>query len=1495
MATAMHLAGALRVRALARAFQITVDRHEILRSAIVERQSGVPVQIGQRTIPPVLRIVDLSTVAARAQDALARRLVRRASRQSFDLASGLLIRVLLIRLDAETHVLATAMHHAAGDAWSLDVLMREVTTLYGTPAAVLPPLPIQYGDYAAWEREPARAAAHAAMLEYWAAKLDGVASLDLPTDHPRPAAPSVRGASMSWWVAPAVADRLRRLADGERATVFMVVLAAFATVLRRYTHQDDMPIGSPLALRHLRETATLIGPFLNTLVFRLDARARQPFREFLAHVRDTVIDGLARAHVPFERVVQQLRDAGRPRDLPLFNVLIASRPAARADISMPGLTVRRLMAPEQAAQFDLTLYLGRGPDGLAGVLNYRTELFESTTIARMQGHLTTLLRGIAEAPDTTLQDLPLLTDEEQRQILDQGRGPDSTQPAAAAGVHELFGHQAALRPDAIAVMRDDASVSYGEIERRASALAALLRMRGAGPGMRVAFCLDRQPLLIVAWLGILKSGACYLPLDPALPVRRLLAILTDARPALLLTTTRFMSWWEGTDAIRLDLDTLELGPALAHTRQGASGWARDDRAPDDPASVIYTSGSTGTPKGVAVSHRALLNACDAVVQATRIEPGDRFLHFAPIAFDVSAFQIFPALITGATTVLAAPPDELTNDEILAHCEQGLTILDLASASWQQWIADMAARSRRLPASVRVFMTGGESTPAALIRTWAGLVDPGAVLISSYGPTETTVTTMWIARADEANQLTSASLPLGRPVHNVAIAILDDSGQLVPVGVTGELCVSGVGVSHGYVNRPDEMADRFRPDPFTRRPGARVYRTGDRVRRGADGSLAFRGRFDRQIKRHGIRVEIGEIERLLQQHPQVQAALVTPMPADDPDAPLVAYIVATDPAPGEMAWRQHLLARLPAAVLPDAFCVLSSLPVSANGKIDRRALPMPTLTTASRAARPTVAARSQTEQLVIDIWAAVLGRSGIEVDDDFFDVGGHSLSAARVAAQLGAACGVAVPVRSIFDASTPRQLARLIDGKRQADRAPEIVPPLRPVAREGPIEVSFAQQGFWLRQQLDPDGALFVNLEAVRLHGPLSVPALARSLTSIVTRHEALRTAFIVRAGRPQQLVEPPHPVPVPLVDLRQMPAPTRERAAHGLARQQGRRAFDLTRSPLLRVTVLRVAEDEHLVLFAMHHLAADGWSMTLLMEELSAGGADRPPLELQYGDYAVWQRTRWSEDVLDRIVDERRARWGGQVTELELPTDRPRQSTPSRSGARHRLRLGDAATLVTEVTALARREGVTMFMTLLAALKALLHVETGQRTIVVAAPAANRTLPGTERLIGLFINHLLLATRIDGDPSGRDLLALVRASTLDAFDHQDLPFEELVRRLRPGRLGSHTPLARVMFNLVHMPSTRPALQGLRVEPAPFSTGHRPRFDFEWTFVVADGAITGTIGYDRALFEPSTIERLSADYLRVLRTFVDAPDQPLSTLTRMTTTQASLALAFNDPL
>lgn len=1525
MSMAMRIDGPLHVQALAHAFRRVVERHEILRSAIVERR-GAPVQVvrtaGDGTAS-VLRLVDLSAVDVAPRSPAVMRLIRRAARQPFDLATGPLLRVVLWRVGA-VHVLATTMHHIAGDAWSLDLLVREVTMTYtglrASRPAALPPLPIQYGDYAAWEREPAQEARRATMIDYWVTRLNGVTALDLPADRSRPVVPTFRGASCRWWLAPRDVDPLRSVANRERATLFMLVLAAFAVLLRRYAHQADVAVGSPLSIRQQRETTSLIGPFLNTLVFRMHASSARQFRDFLAHVRDVVIEGLACGQAPFERVVERLRAAGRPRESPLFNVMIAARPAARTGLELPALRTERLMTQEEGAQFDLTLYVGHGPDGLGGMLNYSTELFDASTIDRMQSHLTCLLRAIGEAPGTPLGDLPWLTQPERQQLLADLRGA-AAPPPAAAGVHELFTQCTALTPDAIAVVRDDEVVSYAEVERRAHALAAALNAHAIGRGSRVAFCLDRRPPLIVTLLGILKAGACYVPLDPAVPRQRLEAMVTDAQPALLIAETRYASWWRDAGITRcLDVSALidESVPigvshapqALSATTLAAPGTAVA-AAPDDPAYVIYTSGSSGTPKGVVVSHASLLNSCAAVAEATGAGPGDRFLHFAPIGFDVSAFQIFPALTTGATTVLAAPPNELSNADIMRLCEEGLTILDLASAVWQQWVADLETRRRRIPPSVRVFMTGGEATPMTYVRAWARMVDGSSVLVSSYGPTETTVTTMWIGKAALILEAEASepflTIPLGRAVRNVSLYVLDDQGELVPPGVMGELSVGGTGVGHGYFNRAGEMADAFRPDPFSLSPGARLYRTGDRVRARGSGVLEFHGRFDQQIKRHGIRIEIGEIERLLRQHPRVREAIVTAPANATETSPLVAYVVPDDPPPSDIELRQYLLRHLPPAVLPDAFCQLAAMPVSANGKIDRRALPTAPL--ASPAVGAAVA-HSQTEHLVIDIWAEVLGRTAIGPDDDFFEIGGHSLSAARVASRLEEAFEVEVPVRALFDASTPRQLARAIDerrrerhGERQGSGLQESgQPPLASVARDGPLALSFAQQGFWLVQQIDPASPIFVNPEILRLRGPLSVPALASALTATVARHEALRTIFISTDGVPRQLVEPPRPVRVPVVDLQAMSFPARDARAARLGRREGRRPFDLTHGPLLRVIVIRLVEGDHVVLCTMHHLAADAWSMYVLMQEVSVGyqaalageAPALPALPVQYADYAVWQRARWNDEALDRVVAERRAQFGGTVTALDLPADRPRPGRPAFAGARHRVPI--AGELMTALRHASRREGTTMFMSLLAVLKGVLVLCTGQRTIAVAAPAANRTMPSTERLIGLFINHLLLVTRIDDDSTCRELLARVRASTLDAFDRQDLPFEELVRRLWPGRQSSQTPLVRVLFNVVNVPRTALALPGVRVEPPPFGTAHRPRFDLEWTFLEAeDGAMTGSIGYDTELFDAATIEQMAADYVRVLRAFVDAPDQRLSSLASMTDTQASLALAFNEPL
>jgi len=1499
MAMAMRIAGPLRPAALAEAFRLTVARHEVLRSTIVERQ-GRPVQVIHAAPAVVLRTADLSAIDPSARIDRAQRLIQRVARRPFDLERGPLLRAALWRLSDRLHLLATSLHHIVGDAWSLQVLMGEVTAAYrrllAGERAALPPLQVQYGDYAAWDRERLREPLLSTMLNHWASRLDGVAPLDLPSDRRPPAVRTFSGSSCTWRLTGPEVAVLRRLADRERATAFMLVLAAFATLLRRYSHQSDIAVGSPLAVRTAREIQPLIGLFLNTIVFRLHARGAQPVRRFLTHVRDVVIDGLAHGHVPFERVVERVRAGGRPRTLPLFNVMIAARPAPRGALSLPDLQMERMFVREDAAQYDLTLYVGQGQDAVAGVLNYSTELFEPATIERMRGHLTGLLRAIAADPETPLQDLPMLTSGERQQLLADLTGADEP-PPAAAGVHELFAQWADATPDAIAMVRDDHAISYAETDRRANAIAAMLIARGVGRGARVAFCLDRRPLMICTLLGILKAGACYLPLDPGFPTKRLRAIVSDARPALLITERQFASIWRRLR--RPPIVLFENGDADVGGRMTPPPVAS---APDDPAYVIYTSGSTGTPKGVVVPHRALLGSCAAVTRATGIGRGDRFLHYAPIGFDVSAFQILPALTTGATTVLAAPPDELSTDNILDLCRDGLTILDLASAAWQRWIDELTARVGRPPMSIRVYMTGGESTPMSAVRAWVALVDPSALLVSSYGPTESSVTTIWTARAGEVSQSRQPVIPLGQPVRNVRLSIVDAADQLVPVGVSGELCVGGPGLSHGYLDRAADMADLFRPDPGSTAPGARLYRTGDRVRYRGDGVFEFLGRFDQQIKMHGIRIEIGEIERLLRHHPRVHAAVVVAGSGSSTDRSLVAYIVPKDPlpkdpVPDERELRAHLAAHLPRAVLPGAFCFLPALPVTTNGKVDRRALPAP----ASREARGAgAAARSDTERLVIELWSDVLDAAVIGRDDDFFEMGGHSMSAARVASRLQEAFDVDVPVRTIFEASTPASLARAIDSRRH-ERRRDPMPPLVRAAREGPVDLSFAQVGFWLLQQFDAQSAAYVNSEVLRLSGDLSPRALAAALSMVVARHESLRTAFIAIGGQPKQVVEPARPVRIPLIDLEAMPSAVREKRAASLGRHEGRRPFDLTRSPLLRVTVLRLGAQDHVLLFTMHHLVADAWSMGLLMEEVSAGyravlAGDEPSLPtlpLQYADYSIWQRARWSESALDQAVARRRQQFGGDVPELDLPADRPRPAIPAFTGARHRLSIADD--LLAQTRRLGRREGVTPFMSLLAVLKTVLHLYTGQMCVLVAAPVANRALDATDRLLGLFINHVLLVTRFDDDPNGRQLLARVRASTLDAFDDQDLPFDELIRRLRPGRQGSYTPLARVLFNFVAAPRMQLDLPALDVRPAPFSTPYRPRFDMEWTFMDAGDRIAGTIGYDADLFNPSTVERMTNDFTRVLRTFADAPDRPISSLDLMTATQASLALAFNAPL
>jgi hypothetical protein len=735
------------------------------------------------------------------------------------------------------------------------------------------------------------------------------------------------------------------------------------------------------------------------------------------------------------------------------------------------------------------------------------------------------------------------------------------------------------------------------------------------------------------------------------------------------------------------------------------------------------------------------------------------------------------------------------------------------------------------------------------------------------------------------------------VRNVRLYVLDERMQLLPRGVAGEIYIGGSGLSLGYLDQPEVTADRFRPDPFAEQPGARLYRSGDRVREGAAG-LEFLGRVDQQLKVRGVRVEAGEIERVLRSHPAVRAAVVARVSDGDDGEILAAYIVGAEVAPSEGELRAHLLTQLPRAVLPTAYCVLSELPVTANGKIDRRRLPPPSAITQPASE---VAPRSETERLLVAMWTDVLGVASIGVTDDFFAAGGHSLAAARLAARLRDACAIDVPVRELFVRTTIAEMAEFVDAARRRAVDEAALPPLVPRRHQGPIPLSFAQQGFWLLEQFEGARHVHVNVEIVRLRGALSVPALARALTIIVGRHEALRTTFATDAGRASQIVGPPFAVDVPVIDLQGLSARNPIAVAARVGRAEGLRAFDLRTGPLVRIAAIRLAADDHILVFAMHHLIADGWSMTVLLNEVNAcysaalgGTVPRlPALTIQYGDYTEWQRARWSDQALAQAVARRRAQLGELGALHELPTDRPRPSTPSFSGGRHPVPLD--ADLVARARHLARREGLTLFMMLVAALEIALHLLTGDRAVAVAVPAANRIAGATEPLIGLFINHVVVVTRFDGAPTCRELLRRSRVATLDALDDQDLPFDALVRGLAPERHGRYTPITRSLLSLLNVPPARLALPGLRLESAPFGAAPRPRFDLEWMFTEAGTAVSGVLGYDRDLFDAATTARLAADYVQVLQTIVDAPDTPVSALSAMTGTQASLAQAFSEPL
>ncbi|HVF48754.1 MAG TPA: amino acid adenylation domain-containing protein, partial [Pyrinomonadaceae bacterium] len=947
-------------------------------------------------------------------------------------------------------------------------------------------------------------------------------------------------------------------------------------------------------------------------------------------------------------------------------------------------------------------------------LEYSTDLFDATTIERMAAHLETLLEGIVESPESRLSALPLLTTEERQKLL-VGWNDTFTDYPRALCIHELFEAQAVRTPDAVALLSADGEVTYGELNARANQLAHYLRMQGVGAEVLVGLCVERSVEMIVGLLGILKAGAAYLPLDAQYPLERLAFMLEDAQVPVLLTQESLLdslpAHWGQVVCLDSDWESIE-GSGDENPRVEVN--------PENLAYVIYTSGSTGKAKGVSVPHRAVVRL---VKETNYAEFGaeEVFLQLAPISFDASTFEIWGSLLNGARLALM-PPQSPSLEEIGAALGRyGVTTLWLTAGLFNLMTDERPEDLKQL----RQLLAGGDVLSPSHVSKYLSGCDDNRRLINGYGPTEGTTFTCCHTMTRESE--IDASVPIGTPLANTQVYVLDARMQLVPAGVVGNLYIGGDGLSRGYLNRPELTAEKFTPNPFSAEPGTRLYETGDRARFLADGSVEFLGRLDNQVKIRGFRIEPGEIDAALKQHRSVREALVLAHEDEAGDKRLTAYVVAadSDDPPAATDLRRFLSGRLPEYMLPAFFVVLDEFPLTSNGKVDRRALPAPDIEQRSGALE-TAMPLTPVQELLANIWCEVLGLGRVGVEEDFFELGGHSLLATQVVSRVRERFGVELALREMFERPTVAGLASIIEDGMQAEAGTH-APPVHAVERDGrALPLSFGQQRLWFFNQLEPDSALYNLSGGVRLSGELNVEALARTLSEVVRRHEVLRTTFTVVDGEPAQVVEPPRPFELNVRDLSRLSADEWAQAERVAAREESDQPFELGQVPLLRAALLRFSESEHVLLVTMHHIVSDGWSLGVLIKEVAAlykafssgGESPLPELSIQYADYAAWQREWLQGEVLDNQLSYWKRQLDGASHVLELPTDRPRPPVQTYRGAHEKFELSQD--LSARLGELSRREGVTLYMTLLAAFQTMLARYTQQTDIIVGTPIANR-------------------------------------------------------------------------------------------------------------------------------------------------------------------------------
>ncbi|MGP1375916.1 MAG: amino acid adenylation domain-containing protein [Almyronema sp.] len=1483
----IRLAGSLNIPALYHSLQEIVRRHESLRMRFPIHQTQPVVEIRPDMALP-LPVIDLSALAATAQSAALQQQVEVNARQPFDLATDWLLRVRLLKLSDREHRLLIAMHHIVTDGWSIGVLRQELTILYAAycqqQPAPLPPLPIQYVDFAAWQRQWLQGERLSAQLDYWQQQLaDLPGALSLPTDYPRPPIQTFCGSSYEFTLSRDLTDRLQALSQQQGCTLFMTLLAGFALLLSRYSHSDDIVVGSPIANRTRPELEPLIGCFVNTLVLRSDLSQNPTVKDLLGRVRAMALAAYAHQDLPFEQLVEAIQPERDLSHTPLFQVMFVLQTPPQP-LQLPELAVDLAASDRPVAKFDLTLSMTATPTGLTAHLEYSTDLFAAATIERLAGHLQTLWTAMTAHPDWPIGELPLLTPSERQQWLQGHTAPTSVPDGT---VIDWIERQVNRTPNAIAVIDGDQQLTYRQLDQQANQLAHYLQQQGIGPERLVGLCVERSLAMVVGVLAVLKAGGAYVPLDPTYPEARLAYMLKDAQVAVLLTQQSCLAKLPTLPIPCLCLDTDR--EAIAQHPATFSGVSRH---PDQLAYVIYTSGSTGNPKGTLITQRGLANYLHWCTQAYAVKQGQGTLVHSSLAFDLTITGLFSPLLVGQSVELVTPAWGIEALAMALRQRSQLSLVKITPAQLQL-LAEQLDPAEAANCT-NAFVIGGENLRPEHIAFWQRYA-PTTRLINEYGPTETVVGCCVYTVPPDSSY--SGPIPIGRAIANTELYVLDQHYQLVPSGVVGELYIGGAGLARGYLHRPDLTAAVFIPHPFSATPGARLYKTGDLARYRPDGTLECLARLDHQVKIRGFRIELGEVETALNQHPQVQQAVVLAEAALGNSQQLVAYVVWASETGTPADLRRWLKTKLPDYMVPAVFVALERLPLTANGKVDRRQLPQLTEAQAIAAATTAIAFRTPVEEILVGIWQAVLQQKAVGLQNNFFELGGHSLLATQVISQMRQAFQMEIPLRHLFEFPTVAELAASVE-RLQLTATATSLPPLKPRDKAEPLPLSFAQQRLWFLAQLEPASPFYNVPAAVRLQGDLNISALQRSLATLVNRHEVLRTAFAAQAGQPVPVVSETVALPLPLIDLSALPISQQDKVVSDLAQAEAQQPFALNCSPLLRVRLVQMQPQVQVLLLTLHHLVSDGWSMGVFIQEMAdlyqAFCQEQPSplaeLPLQYGDFATWQRQYLQGDRLASQLAYWQQQLAGAPPVLELPYDYPRPAVQTFRGERYTFSLSAAQTQ--GLKQFSQQQNCTLFMTLLTAFQILLARYSGHDDIVVGSPIANRNRAEIEGLIGFFVNTLVLRTDLSGQPTVQQALHRVREVALAAYAHQDLPFERLVEALQPERSLSHAPLFQVMFIWQNAPTAALALPGLSLSLIESQT-QAAKFDLTLSLRETDAGISGALDYNCDLFTAATITRLVAHWQQILAVMVAAPSQPISAIDLLTPQEHRQIQAWNQ--